>query len=253
MGIVRWSNPSTRRRCRRLSTPPAVLVQSHQQLPRQLAEVSGATTPGFSGPLPSLPSCFESSSFCWSVFGSPPLCVARSVFGSPPLRSIHHCPVPAFPLTHSPRREVVSGAGSHEGCPPHGFWASPDGGVVSAVIPCPLRTVALLTQSYPAELEETLLQLGLATSTSRLSGLECGTTPAGALDVEELWPIELLECGTTPAGALDHEELFGIERERRPVPQIADKFFRQELDIVLVGTGLYQISTTNQAAPALGL
>ena len=74
----------------------------------------------------------------------------------------------------------------------------------------------------PADFEETLLQLGLATSTSSLSGLECGTTPAGALDVEELWPIELLECGTTPAGTLDHEELFGIERERRPVPQIAD-------------------------------
>ena len=34
-----------------------------------------------------------------------------------------HCQVPAFPLTHSPRREVVSGAGSHRGCPPHDFWA----------------------------------------------------------------------------------------------------------------------------------
>ena len=26
---------------------------------------------------------------------------------------------------------------THEGCPPHGFWASQNGGVVSAVIPCP--------------------------------------------------------------------------------------------------------------------
>ena len=133
---MRWSNPSTRRRCRRLSTPSAVLVQSHKQLPRQLVENSGATTPGFLGPFSSTPSCFESSSFRWSVFGSPPLCDARSVFGSPPLRSFHHCPVPAFPLTHSPRREVVSGAGSHEGCPLHGFWASQNGGVVSAVVPC---------------------------------------------------------------------------------------------------------------------
>ena len=76
----------------------------------------------------------------------------------------------------------------------------------------PCGTCALMTQTTlrnggvvdavdPADFEETLLQLGLATSTSRLSGLE---------------------CGTTPAGALDHEELFGIERERRPVLQIAD-------------------------------
>ena len=28
---------------------------------------------------------------------------------------------------------------------------------------------------------------------------------AGALDCKELLPIELLQCGTTPAGALDHE------------------------------------------------
>ena len=34
---------------------------------------------------------------------------------------------------------------------------------------------------------------------------------AGALDFEELFPIELLECGTTPAGALDHEELLVVE------------------------------------------
>ena len=34
-----------------------------------------------------------------------------------------------------------------------------------------------------------------------------------ALDGEELLPIELLECGTTPAGALDHEELLHDELE----------------------------------------
>ena len=33
----------------------------------------------------------------------------------------------------------------------------------------------------------------------------------GALDGEELLPIELLECGTTPAGALDGEELLVVE------------------------------------------
>ena len=144
----------------------------------------------------------------------------------------------------------------------------------------------------PADFEETLLQFGLATSTSSLSGLECGTTPAGALDVEEVWPIELLECGTTPAGALDHEELLGVEllecrttpagaldhEELLPVEldprevfffflkrqelrieccKVQFRYFRnelfwQELDIVLVGPGLQQISTTNQAAPALG-
>ena len=38
---------------------------------------------------------------------------------------------------------------------------------------------------------------------------------AGALDCEELLPIELLECGTTPAGALDHEELLHVELEMR--------------------------------------
>ena len=34
---------------------------------------------------------------------------------------------------------------------------------------------------------------------------------SGALDGEELLPIELLECGTTPAGALDGEELLVVE------------------------------------------
>ena len=38
---------------------------------------------------------------------------------------------------------------------------------------------------------------------------------AGALDGEELLPIELLEFGTTLAGALDHEELLHVELEMR--------------------------------------
>ena len=42
--------------------------------------------------------------------------------------------------------------------------------------------------------------------------LVCGTTPAGALDGEELLPIEL-QCETTPAGALDHKELLHVELE----------------------------------------
>ena len=147
---MRWSNPSTRRRCRRLSTPSAVLVWSHQQLPRKLAEDSGATTPGFSGPFPSTPSCFESSSFRWSVFGSPPLCVARSVFGSPPLRSFHHCPVPAFPLTHSPeggsqRCRITRGVPTPRLLGVTGRWCCFGSHTL------PSRRVALLTQSYPAE------------------------------------------------------------------------------------------------------
>ena len=49
------------------------------------------------------------------------------------------------------------------------------------------------------------------------SSTQCGAigdssfSAAGALDGEELLPIELLECGTTPAGALDHEELLDVE------------------------------------------
>ena len=137
-------------RCRRLRTPQAVLVWSHQKLPRQLAEVSGATTPGFSRPFPSHPSYFESSSFCWSVVGSPPLCVAQTVFGSPPLRSFHHCPVPAFPLTHSPE-------GGSQWCRSTRGVPTPRLQGVSGRWCCfgshtlPSRTVALLTQTYPAE------------------------------------------------------------------------------------------------------
>ena len=104
------------------------------RLPRQSATANGATTPGFSGPFPSHsgvfgpPAPFRSLqstlvreySVWWQfrprslwdaspgVMSQPPV-VTWSVFGSPPLRTFHHCPVAGRPLTHSPRREVVSG------------------------------------------------------------------------------------------------------------------------------------------------
>ena len=62
--------------------------------------------------------------------------------------------MPAFPLTHSPRREVVSGAGSHEGGPTPRLLGHVtlitqstlrNGGVVDAVVPC--GTCALMTQT----------------------------------------------------------------------------------------------------------
>ena len=132
--------------------------------------------------------------------------------------------------------------------------------------------MALITQSYPADLEATLLQLGLATSTLSFSEaealdgeellpielLECGTTPAGGLDHEELLGVELLECGTTPAGALDPRRVYSNRQELRiECWQVQFRYFRnelfwQELDTILVGLGLQQDPTTNQAAPAFG-
>ena len=70
------------------------------------------------------------------------------------------------------------------------YPALTNGGVVNAAVPC--GTGALVTQTT------------LKTSNSSVSA-------AGALDGEELLPVELLECGTTPAGALDHEELLHVE------------------------------------------
>ena len=101
-----------------------------------LQKNSGATTPGFSGPFPSDPSCFESSSFRWSVFGSPPLVSLGRFLGRRPfVRSTiarwQEATDPQSPEGGSQR------ACTHEGCPPHGFWATQDGGVVSAAIPCP--------------------------------------------------------------------------------------------------------------------
>ena len=137
MGIVRWSNPSTRRRCRRLSTPPAVFVQSHQQLPRQLAESQWRHDARVLGSPPLAPKLLRE--FLLTLVGfwvAAPLCRSVGFWVAAP-SFVPPLPGGRRPLTHSPRREVVSGAGSHEGCPPHGFWASPNGGVVSAVIPCP--------------------------------------------------------------------------------------------------------------------
>ena len=147
-----------------------MLVQYHQQLPRQLAEVSGATTPGFSGPLPPAPKfVFESSSFRWSVFGSPPLCVARSVFwGRRPF-------VPPLPGAGVPTDPQSPEGGSQwcritRGVPTPRLLGALKRWCCFGSHTLPLRTVALLTQSYPAELEVTLLQLGIETSTSRSFG-----------------------------------------------------------------------------------
>ena len=95
------------------------------------------------------------------------------------------------------------------------YPALTNGGVVNAVVPC--GTGALVTQTTLRTLRQLSYHLGSRLPLRVLSGLECR-----ALDVEERGPSSSFECGTTPAGALDHEELFGIEREKRPVPQIAD-------------------------------
>ena len=79
------------------------------------------------------------------------------------------------------------------------------------------------TRAYKYDVQrfpEQLLPLRDLSATGALDGEEllpiellvCGTTPAGALDGEELLPIEL-QCETTPAGALDHKELLHVELE----------------------------------------
>ena len=99
--------------------------------------VSGATTPGFLGPLPPHPSCFKKSSFHRSVFlGRRPFVSHGRFLGRRPfVRSTiarwQEATDPQSPKGGSQR------ACTHEGCPPHGFWATQNGGVVSAVIPCP--------------------------------------------------------------------------------------------------------------------
>ena len=98
----------------------------------------------------------------------------------------------------------------------------------------------------------------------------CGTAPAGTLDVEELLPIELLECVDflTPTqepsitkNCLESSAKGGLFLKLPIAPHrvlesaifhFPIEFFWQELDIVLVGPGLQQIATTNQAASALG-
>ena len=97
-----------------------------------------------------------------------------------------------------------------------------------------------MTQSYPADFEATLLQLGLATSTSSFSA-------TGALDGEELLHVEL-----DPRGVSSNRQELRIECWKVQFRHFRIEFFWQELDIVLVGPGLQQNSTTNQAAPAPG-
>ena len=92
--------------------------------------------------------------FAGRFFGSPPLVLLGRFWGRRPfVRSTiarwQKATDPQSPKGGSQR------ACQHGGCPPHGFWASLNGGVVSAVIPCPSRTVALFSQSYDAALEVT--------------------------------------------------------------------------------------------------
>ena len=194
MGIVRWSNPSTRRRCRRLSTPPAVLVQSHQQLPRQLAEVSGATTPGFSGPLPSLPSCLESSSFRWSVFGSPPLCdvVPDHTRGAHPTASGRLQTVVLFRQSYP---------------------ALTNGGVDNADVPC--GTGALVTQTTLRTLRKLSHHLG---SRLPLRGLLPESSRTGAR-----WATVLRRRGLLPESSRTRGARWATVLRHRG-PQIADSY-----------------------------
>ena len=95
-------------------------------------------------------------------------------------------PEDVLPLTHSPRRAVASGS-STPGCPLHGFWASLNGGVVSAAIPAltnggvvlavvPCGTLRLLSHSVGATDDWTLL-------------LNCssGGAPAGVVAGSSSW------------------------------------------------------------------
>ena len=131
---------------------------TRKKLPRQPAEASGAATLGFLGPFPSytgttpfiaqMPPHAVSRvpPFCgsWAAFslGCQPgsfesaSCVTWSVLGSPPLRSFHRCPGGRRPLTHSPRREVVSGPAHTRGAHPTASGR--------------LEEVVLFRQSYPA-------------------------------------------------------------------------------------------------------
>ena len=163
-----------------------------------LQKMSGATTPGFSGPLPSHPSCFESSSFRWapkllrefllSLVGfwvAARMCrtVAFGVAAPsfvPPLPGGRRATDPQSPKGGSQR------ACTHEGCPTPRLLGASKRWCCFGSHTLPLRTVALLTQSYPAELEVTLLQLGLATSTSRSFG---GRSPRWRRTVAHRAPV----------------------------------------------------------------
>ena len=113
----------------------------------------------------------------------------------------------------------------------------------------PSRTVALLTQSYPAEREETLLQLGFATSTSRSFG---GRSPRSRRTVGRRAPHVRDDSGRSPRSARSFYRIAKIECWKVQFRYFRNELFRQELDIILVGLGLQQESTTNQTAPAPG-
>ena len=106
-------------------------------------------------------------------------CVTWSVLGSPTLQHCPPLPGGRRPLTHSPQREVVSGPDNTEGAHPTasgrlavagrkqplrddspGSESSPICMVGSWVAALQTQTVALFTQSYPADFEVTLLQRG---------------------------------------------------------------------------------------------
>ena len=150
-------------------------------LPRQPAAASGASTSGSLGPLPSRPSCLESSPFRRSVFGTPPLVSLGRFLGRRPFVRSSHCPVPAFPLTQSPeggsQRCRITRGGPTPRLLGHVSLITQstlrNGGVVDAVVPC--GTSALMTQTtlrnggvvdavVPCGVGGNSLALGLATS-----------------------------------------------------------------------------------------
>ena len=103
MGIVRWSDTSKRRRCRRLSTPPAVLVQSHQKLPRQLEESQWRHDARVLGSLPLAPKLLRE--FLLLLVGfwvAAPLCRTVGFWVAAPLFVRTVARFLAFALTHSP-------------------------------------------------------------------------------------------------------------------------------------------------------
>ena len=150
----------------------------HQQLPRQPAEASGAATPGFLGALPFVrrvfgadsfllhrchPHCFESSSFLWQLgrflFGLPARLRHLVGFWVAALQLVPPLPGDRMPLTHSPRREVVSGPATR-GVPTRRLLGVAKRWCCFGSHTLPSRTVALFAQSYPAVLEVTLPQRG---------------------------------------------------------------------------------------------
>ena len=138
-------------------------------------------------------------------------------------------PLPGAGVTTDPvPMEVVSGAGSHEGCPPHGKrWCCFGSHTL------PSRTVALLTQSYPAErgvgdaddpadFEETLLPLGLATSTSSSFGPrvrdDSGRSPRRRRTVAHRAPRVRDDSGRSPRS----RRTVWHRARKAACPQIAD-------------------------------